>query len=57
MTTHEDDMMYRFFAYAHPHEAHDDDPERFWAFFHGEQPNVSREEMTRMLDETKGETT
>lgn len=40
------------FAGAHPHEAHAKDPNRFWAYFQGRCPGVTREEMARMLAET-----
>lgn len=41
------------FATAHPHEAHEEDPERFWALFQRWRPGVDREEMRRILTDTE----
>jgi len=41
------------FARAHPHEAYETWPERFWAFFHREHPHVSRAQMEAILKETR----
>jgi hypothetical protein len=45
-----EEIAFRFFAAAHPHEAHADQPERFWHFFSEECPRVSREVMEKLLD-------
>lgn len=42
------------FATAHPHEAYETWPDRFWQFFHTKAPNVSRERMVEILKETEG---
>lgn len=45
---------WEWFAEAHPHEAHDLNPERFWAFFQKKtQHRISREDMLRVLQETE----
>ena len=46
------DRPFEVFAKLHPHEAHSEWPDRFWAFFQKQCPNVSREEMERLLAET-----
>ena len=40
-------------AYAHPHEVHDMDQERFWEYFHRLRPAVTREQMERYLATTE----
>jgi len=40
---------YRMLALAHPHEAYDMDPDRFWLFFQRERPGVTREQMIAAL--------
>jgi len=40
------------FAFLHPHEAHAQDPDLFWTFFHEHCPEHSRDDMLRMLNET-----
>jgi hypothetical protein len=47
-----EDAVYRQFAQIYPHELYASDPERFWLFFHGECPDVPREQMERILEET-----
>ena len=46
-----EELAYHWFASAHPREAFDSDPERFWAYFQGRCPGVGREVMERLLDE------
>lgn len=41
------------FCNAHPHEAYDHDPERFWAYFQVHLPGKSREEMREALEATR----
>ena len=43
------------FATAHPHEAFETWPERFWEFFQRERPGVDRETMEQLLQETEEE--
>lgn len=43
---------FEMFATAHPHEAYETWPERFWTFFHGRCPDVPRDAMERLLNET-----
>lgn len=50
-----DEIAYEMFARAHSHEAHAEDPEWFWQFFHRECPTISRERMEQMLSETAEE--
>ena len=47
------EIAYEIFAHAYPHEAYDEDPVAFWEFYHARFPNVSREEMEQMLNETE----
>lgn len=44
---------YRQFARIYPHECYDLDPERFWAYFQGERPGVSREIMEAELEASR----
>lgn len=48
-----EDRIYAQFARVYPHECYDDDPERFWRFFHAKRPSVSREDMVRALEATR----
>ncbi len=41
------------FAAAYPHEANEMDPEGFWEMFHRHRPAISREEMNKLLEETR----
>ena len=54
----DDQWAFEVFAGQHPHEAHESDPDRFWAFFHGNCPMVPRPEMVKMLaaERLKGKT-
>ena len=45
-------VAWEWFAEAHPHEAYAKWPERFWKFFHGKCPAVSRKRMKALLAET-----
>ncbi len=45
-------IAYEMFAKAHPVECHANDPGKFWQLFHSKRPDVSREEMERLLKET-----
>ena len=40
------------FCDAHPHEAYESDPDRFWKHFHSRAPNITREQMVALLKET-----
>lgn len=42
-------FSFEAFATAHPHEAHEAYPDRFWEFFHAQCPRLSREEMRSLL--------
>lgn len=46
-------IAWEWFANAHPHEAFDQDPDRFWELFHRQQPNVPRADMVALLEMTK----
>ena len=48
----EEELMWQWFAEAHPHEAHAKWPDRFWTFFHTKQPGLNRDEMERILADT-----
>lgn len=50
--TEMEEIAFRHFATAHPHEAYETWPERFWQFFHEGWPQVSREQMEQILKET-----
>ena len=52
MTHPNDQWAFEVFAAAHPHEAHESDPERFWAWFHRVRPIETRESMVKFLEET-----
>lgn len=41
------------FMMAHPHEAYESNPERFWQDFHKKAPNMPRENMVALLKETE----
>jgi len=45
-------VVWEWFAFAHPHAAHATWPDRFWIFFQGRCPGVTREQMQRTLMET-----
>jgi hypothetical protein len=40
------------FATAHPHEAYETWPDRFWEFVRSQHPNISRTQMEAILKET-----
>ena len=40
------------YAFAHPHDIHNWNPDKFWNYFHRQYPNVSREKMEEILAET-----
>lgn len=45
-------VAWEWFAGAHPHEAHEKWPDRFWDLFQSRCPGVTREQMERTLMET-----
>ena len=47
-----DEDIYRHFARVYPHECYASDPERFWRFYHDENPDMSREQMEAILERT-----
>lgn len=49
------ESAFEIFAHLHPHEAHAQDPDKFWSFFQTQCPGVSREQMIEMLGETKSD--
>ena len=51
--TIEIDPAYKYFAEAHPNDAYDQDPEKFWKFFHQEHQTVSRSDMVKFLRGTE----
>lgn len=55
ITETEDQRAFEIFAGFYPHEAYETSPERFWQMFHAKHPNVSRERMVEILDETRGD--
>jgi hypothetical protein len=46
------ETAFEWFAEAHPHEAYQTWPERFWNYFHAKQPEITRERMEALLLET-----
>jgi len=42
-------FVWESFAHAHPHEAHETDPDRFWQHFHQRAPEITREQMVALL--------
>lgn len=48
-----DQEAFEAFASAYPHEVHDEWPDRFWEFFQRVRPGMSREDMVRLLNETR----
>ena len=50
-----DDEAFAMFAEMYPHQAYDAYPERFLAFARGRCPHRSREEILRLLEETREE--
>ena len=46
---------FELFAHMHPHEAYDTWPERFWAYFQGKCPGVTRAQMEQLLRDTAKE--
>lgn len=49
--TEMEQTAFEWFAEAHPHEAYETWPERFWEFFQKKAPGMSREQMERLLKE------
>jgi hypothetical protein len=47
---------WEWFARAHPHEAHENWPDRFWTFFQKKCPGKTREQMQQALAETASPT-
>jgi len=47
-----EEWAFRTLALAHPHEAYQMDPERFWQLFQTERPGVSKEQMLAILELT-----
>jgi len=47
-----EEWAFRTLALAHPHEAYQMDPERFWQLFQTERPGVSKEQMLAILEMT-----
>lgn len=45
------EVAWEMFCMAHPHEAHDLDPDKFWKYFQTRAPHLSREEMVALLKE------
>jgi hypothetical protein len=45
-------VAWEWFSGAHPHEAHAEWPDRFWAFFQVRCPGITQEQMERTLMET-----
>ena len=43
------EIAYQMFCNAHPVEAYEHDPERFWTYFHSRAPDISREQMVALL--------
>lgn len=52
-TQEDDDWAFRCLADAYPHEMHEHDPDRFWAYFQTRHPGWTREQMIALLEETK----
>lgn len=46
-----DAKAFATFAILYPHEAYATWPERFWEWFHGAHPTVTRAELEEMLGE------
>ena len=49
------EIAWAMFCFAHPIEAHRQDPEKFWQFFHSQCPDVPREEMEAHLRNVESE--
>lgn len=45
-------LAWRMFCEAHPHEAFEQNPNAFWDYFHEKAPSMSRERMVALLKET-----
>ena len=50
-----DELAFQSLADAHPHEMNKHDPVRFWRYFHGREPTVSKSNMLKLLKETWNE--
>lgn len=48
-----EEASFRMFADAYPHEAFDQDQDRFWKYFHEQFPQHSRAEMEKLLNDTR----
>lgn len=46
---------FEMLALAHPVEAHEHDPEKFWQFFQRQCPDCPRGRMEKMLNEMKSQ--
>lgn len=46
-----EDIAWQVFCNAHPVEAYQHNPDRFWTYFRSRAPNVTRDEMVAMLKE------
>lgn len=47
-----DDVAFKMFATLYPHEAYAEWPDRFWAWFHEEHPNIDRARLEVLLAES-----
>ena len=47
------DIAWQMFCNAHPVEAYQHDPEKFWQYFHSRAPNLSHEQMVALLKESE----
>ena len=45
------DVAWQMFCNAHPVEAYQHNPEKFWKYFHERAPNITREQMVNILKE------
>lgn len=50
----EDQVTWGWLCDAHPHEAFDQDPQRFWNYIHSRFPGITRQRMEQALNETRG---
>ena len=47
------DIAWQMFCNAHPVEAYQHNPDKFWEYFHSRAPNMSREQMVALLKESE----
>jgi hypothetical protein len=52
----EESNIFGLLADAHPREVYEAFPERYRELFHRECPDMSREEMEKLLEESDGDT-